>query len=236
MKTLILVVAALFAVGCSGSGSGSSGPGVINMAGSWNFATSSARGTTTGTGTLAQSGSSISGTLALTGACAASAPLSATLSGTNISATLTENGQVVTLSGTVASTGSSASGSYTSAAGGCTNGDAGTWTATRTSLSGSFAGALSPTDHNPVGLFLVLTEDNGTISGSASFTNSTCLHTMRVKGDESGPEIQLSGSGSNASVSLDLTLDATGKILSVTSHVNGSCSGESGSGTLFRNR
>jgi hypothetical protein len=234
MKTMILAVAALFAVGCNSSGNG--GSGVINMAGTWNFSTSSTRGTTTGTGTLAQSGSSISGTLTLTGACAASAPLSATLSGNNISATLTENGQVVNLTGTVTSDGGSANGTYTSAAGGCTNGDSGTWTATRTSLAGSFIGTLSPADHNPVGLTLVLIENHGTVFGTAMFTNSTCLHTVSVQGDQSASEVQLTGVGSNASVILDLTVGPSGKSLSVTSHVHGSCSGESASGTLFRSR
>jgi hypothetical protein len=234
MKTLTLVVVTLLAVGCNSSGSG--GSGVINMAGAWNFSTSSTRGTTTGTGTLAQSGSSISGTLALTGACAASAPLSATLSGNNISATLTENGQVVNLTRTVTSDGGSANGNYTSAAGGCTNGDAGTWTATRTSLAGSFIGTLSPADHNPVGLSLVLTEDNGIVSGSASFVNSTCLHSFRVRGDESGSVIQLSGGSEHSSVLLDLITNSSDRSLKVSSHVSGSCSGESGSGILSRIR
>jgi hypothetical protein len=233
---LILVVASVFVIGCGSSGTGNSG--IINMAGSWNFATSSTRGTTTGIGALAQTGSSISGTLALSGACATSGPFVATLSGTSITATLSENGQAVNLTGTVASSGSSASGTYTSATGGCTNADAGTWTATRTSTSasGSFIGLIKPADRNPVGVALVLTENNGTVSGSATFTNSTCLRTMHVEGVATDSGFHLSGSSSNASVSLELAIDQSGDQLTIRSNVTGSCSGESASGTLLKVR
>jgi hypothetical protein len=236
VKVLVVVLASLFAVGCGSSVTGSSG--IINMAGSWNFATSSIRGTTTGVGALTQTGSSISGTLALSGACATSGPFSATLSGTSITAVLSENDQAVNLTGTVATSGSSASGNYTSASGGCTNSDAGTWTATRTSTSasGSFVGTIRPADRNPVGISLMLTQDGGNVSGTASFTNSTCLKSLHVEGEVSDSGFQLTGGSSGASVILNVAVDMTGNILTVNSNVSGSCSAESASGTMFKVR
>lgn len=236
MKVLVVVLASLFAVGCGGSVTENSG--IINMAGSWNFATSSTRGTTTGVGALTQTGSSISGTLALSGACAASGPFSATLSGTSITAVLSENGQAVNLTGTVATSGGSASGSYTSASGGCTNSDTGTWTATRTSTSasGSFVGSVKPADRNPVGISLVLTQNGVDVSGSASFTNSTCLRVVHVEGLASHSGFQLSGNSSNASVTLEVAADPSGDQLAIKSNVTGSCAAESASGTLLKVR
>jgi hypothetical protein len=236
VKMLIVVVVSLFVVGCGSSVTGSSG--AINMAGSWNFATSSVRGTTTGIGALSQTGSSVSGTLALSGACASTGPFAATLSGTSITAVLSENGQAVNLTGTVATSGSSASGNYTSAAGGCTNGDTGTWTATRTSTSasGSFVGSIKPADRNAVGVSIVLAENNGTLSGSATFTNSTCLRFVHVEGVASDSGFQLNGNSSNASVTLEVAVDPSGDQLAIKSNVTGSCAAESASGTLLKVR
>jgi hypothetical protein len=233
---IIIVVASLFAVGCGSSAAGNSG--VIDMAGSWNFATSSTRGTTTGIGALTQSGSSVTGTLALSGACASSGPFAAMLSGTSITATLSEKEQAVNLTGTVAKSGSSASGNYTSASGGCTNSDAGTWTATRTSTSasGSFVGSIKPVDRNAVGVTLVLAENSGTVSGSASFTNSTCLKSIHVEGVVSDSGFQLSGNNSNVSVTLEVSIDPSGDQLAIKSNVTGSCAAESASGVLFKVR
>ena len=48
-----------------------------------------------------------------------------------LNATLDENGQLVSFSGTVSADGNSVSGTYMAPSGGCTNGDRGTWTAAR---------------------------------------------------------------------------------------------------------
>jgi hypothetical protein len=223
-------------VGCSGGGNNSSSSGQINIAGNWQLTFVSIHGSTgTASGTLAQSASSFSGTLALAGAvCAASAPISGTVSGTNITATLTENGQAVDLTGTVAPSGQSASGTYTAAPGGCTNGDSGTWSGSDPPVSGSFVGALNPVDRLPVRLVLDLKDADGEFSGSASFTNSACLTTVSVMGKKSGPNLELQGASPDGMVVLQGIVAADGKLLTIRSQVSGSCAAESGAGILTK--
>jgi uncharacterized protein (TIGR03437 family) len=113
----------------------SSTPG--NMAGSWQFtAQSSIFGLSFSvTGQIAQTGNDVSGQLEISGTpCATSAAFNGTVSGTSaLTMNLNENGQVVVFSGTLASDGNSASGTYSAPSGGCTNGDKGTWSGQRVS-------------------------------------------------------------------------------------------------------
>ena len=81
-------------------------------------------------GTLNQNGNSFSGTLTISGSpCVSSANMTGSISVNSLNASLNEGGQIVMFTGTI--TGSSASGNYVTPAGGCTNGDYGVWTATR---------------------------------------------------------------------------------------------------------
>jgi len=129
LTTGLLISLALTLVAC-GSGSSLS---LQTVDGAWNFElTSSALGGASYTGSviLAQSGSKVTGTMTLTNApCATSAPLTGTVSGSDVSFQVTEGGQVVTLNGAINSVFSSMSGSYTAAPGGCLNGDHGSWAA-----------------------------------------------------------------------------------------------------------
>jgi streptogramin lyase/single-stranded DNA-binding protein len=87
----------------------------------------------TATGWITQSGNNLSGTMTLSGTpCATSGALTGTLSGNSLSLDLNENGQHVILTGTLAANGNSASGTYAAPEGGCTAGDRGTWSGTRT--------------------------------------------------------------------------------------------------------
>ena len=108
-----------------------------NMAGSWQFtAQSSIFGLSFSvTGKIAQIENDVSGQLEITGTpCATSAAFNGTVSGTSaLTMNLNENGQVVVFSGTLASDGNSASGTYSALSGGCTNGDKGTWSGQRVS-------------------------------------------------------------------------------------------------------
>jgi len=192
LTTMSFALAIGFAAcGGGGANSGTSTPittATPNIAGNWTFtATSSSFGTQySGVGTVAQNGSTMSAALALSGTpCASSAALSGSLNGDSITMTLNENGQVVTLTGTVASNGNSASGSYSAAAGGCTNGDMGTWAGTRTSVSTTPApvAGVSPT---------TLTFSNQNISTSSaaqaitlsnSGTASLSITTITTSGD-----------------------------------------------------
>ena len=101
-----------------------------SLTGYWTFAAqSTVFGFQSGaSGQLTQNGNSVSGQLSLSGTpCASSAVVSGMVSGSSMSMTLNENGQLVTFSGTVSSDGSSANGTYVAPPGGCTNGDHGTW-------------------------------------------------------------------------------------------------------------
>src|SRR5215471_14300041 len=95
-----LIALVIFVSACANNNSGGGSSGQINVAGNWKFVFASSRGTGgSGSGALMQSGNTFSGTLALSGTvCASSAPISGTVSGNNLTAVLTENGQVVNLS------------------------------------------------------------------------------------------------------------------------------------------
>jgi hypothetical protein len=139
-KVLGILLFSVCLAGCGGGGSASSSS---SMTGNWQFtATSTPFGVvTTGTGSLQQNkyNSSFSGQLSLTGTpCATSASLSGYVGGVvNGEQTLIfqiqEGSQELSFNGTTNVTFSSAAGTYTAPSGGCTNGDFGTWSATKTS-------------------------------------------------------------------------------------------------------
>jgi hypothetical protein len=123
--------------GCGGGGGGQSGS-IYNppsMAGTWKFTGTSKvfNLTFTGIGVIQQTGGSLSGELALTGTpCAATATLTGTANGTILNFQIEESQEAVGFVGTASADFSSASGTYNAQAGGCTNGDNGTWTGTKT--------------------------------------------------------------------------------------------------------
>jgi hypothetical protein len=130
-KSLVLMT--VFCAGCftSCAGNSSSAP---DLTGTWSFTVvSQAFGATaSATAQLTQSGNSVTGTVSLNGTpCATSAPVTGTVSGTNVSFLVDENGQAASLTGTANSKFSMISGTYTTPNGGCTNGDFGTWSGTK---------------------------------------------------------------------------------------------------------
>lgn len=115
-----------------------------NLSGNWQFTfKSSANGNTyTGTASITQDGfvnslgsgleKTVSGTLNLANdPCATTAPLSGTISDLNVIFTVTEAGEYVPLTGNVNAAFTAMSGSYAAPLGGCTNGDFGSWTASK---------------------------------------------------------------------------------------------------------
>jgi hypothetical protein len=126
-QSLGLVIVLIFINACGGSSSPS-------FYGPWQFtftSTTAFPGTVfTGSTTLGQGGTGIVGTVTFTNnPCATSALLSGVITGTTVSLQISEGGQVLNLSGTINSADSSMSGTYTATAGGCTNGDTGSWSA-----------------------------------------------------------------------------------------------------------
>jgi hypothetical protein len=176
---LLLVMAGLVALqqGCGIAGGSSASVSAsipaptpippANIAGGWSISTTSSKfpAQTTIAGTIAQNGSNISGSLDVSGSsCAKAAILSGSLNANAISASLTENGQIVALTGNVSPDANSASGSYTAESGGCTNGDAGTWTASRTAVVSNPNG--TPAGAYPLGVIAT----SGGVSHRASIT------------------------------------------------------------------
>ena len=240
MKNRICAVVAVtflcFLSSCGGGGNSSS---AINVAGNWQFsATSTVFGfNSTATGQLNQSGSSVSGTMSLSGTpCAQSASFTGNVSGTNFSATLDENGQNVSFNGTLAANGSSVSGTSTAPAGGCTNGDAGTFTGERVSMmNGVFIGAFGPSNSIPANVVTRLHDDGGSVTGSATITNSLCFHSLNITGSVEGFNVKLHGSSGDESQTITFhgTFDQPSKSLTLEYAVSGgSCSGESGTAQL----
>jgi hypothetical protein len=135
VKTILGIILICGLIGCGGSSNNSS-TAVINLSGDWQITGHSTLFdfTDTGSATLQQSGSSVAGTVTLSGTpCATSGTVSGSISGTTLTFQIEEGTQPVNFTGTVNSAGTSASGSYTAPSGGCTNGDYGTWSATKTS-------------------------------------------------------------------------------------------------------
>jgi hypothetical protein len=99
-------------------------------------------------GFLLQSGDSVTGSVILGGGCQGVGPITGTFDGQNLSLTISEFGQDVSLTGTVPAAGPSSStfvsGAFSSLAGGCADfASTGTWSAVRVApLSGSFHGTI----------------------------------------------------------------------------------------------
>ena len=248
MKSIILTTVVICLVS-SISGCGYSAPNnsqaTATLSGTWQFTYTSAKSSSmslSGTGSLTQTGNSFSGTLSVTGSCATSETISGTLSNLSLTGTLTGTNLAISVTGTTMSSYNSASGSYqvTMATGACAavSGDSGTWTGTRTigsGVGGYFVGGMQAQARIPVQLALNLKSDSGQVSGTATFTNSVCLHSMNVTGTQSGMDLELHGdSGTDDSIVLNGTIDSEGKTLTLNSAVSGACQGESGAGTLTK--
>jgi hypothetical protein len=170
---LLLALLGLGAIeeGCgvtASSSTSTSAPTVqINMAGNWSISTTSAKfGIQRSlTGTIAQNGSTIFGSLNISGSpCAQVGSLSGSLNANMITASLIMNGQSVTLTGTVTADANSASGSYSAPVGGCTNGETGTWFGTR-------AGVVGNPNGTPAGTYpITLNATSGGVSHSTNIT------------------------------------------------------------------
>jgi hypothetical protein len=235
-KKAALGVLLVFLSACGGGGN-SSNSTPVNIAGNWQFMGNSTRFgyTFTATSQINQTGSSISGTLNLSGSpCAQTADFSGTLNGTSLNATVNESGQNTLFTGTVSTDGNSLSGTYTAPSGGCTNGDAGTWSGSRIStLNGLFRGTLAAQNGLPANVIVKFEDDGGHVTGTATLTNSLCFQSLNLMGTVSGTNVELRGTEEMQHLILRGTLDPKSKSLALTySVLGGSCAGESGKAIL----
>jgi hypothetical protein len=130
VKTVLSFILLCCLIGC---GSGSSNP-TPSVGGNWQFSGHSTVSgqDITGSTTIQQKGSSITaGITIVNGAtCTPMAASLASITGTTITIQMSVGNQALDMTGTINLAGNSASGNYT---GGCTTGDYGTWSATKTS-------------------------------------------------------------------------------------------------------
>ena len=242
----LLIVALL---GCGGGGgndnSGLSGGETpitpTNIAGNWKVSTTSTAFPgqhDSAAGFLVQKGNNVSGTMLIGSLrCASDAAFTGTITGTAFTATMNESGQIVTLTGTATTDGNSISGSYSAPAGGCTNGDMGTFSGQRFKpLSGIYTGTLESFLSSNFQVTLQVAQAGlGQLSGSVTVADSECFATLPFSGsitgdafsilaeDEQWNSIAISGTTNAESTQLNITYSSTG----------GAC-GQGGQGTLIR--
>jgi hypothetical protein len=129
VPSLCVLLACILAIGCGGGRI----PPSASLAGTWQFNANSSFGYTfTGNVTFIQSGSAVSGQINLNGSsCGTIGAISGSISGRTVTLQMMESGQAINMNGNANSSLTSLSGNYTAPSGSCTNGDSGTWSATK---------------------------------------------------------------------------------------------------------
>jgi hypothetical protein len=261
-KTLLFTIL-LAAISCGGGGTATPQTGALS--GNWEiqlFRHVNPNPPLVYTGFLLQSGNNITGSLMFnlstvgSGQCEGVGAVSGTMNQQNISLTINEQGEDISLSGALPSGSSLAlSGQFSNLAGGCTNyANTGTWTATSIApVAGSFHGTFTSTNVPSNGTFNVTGTmnqgpntggDTATLSGSivASGSPNFCsyLSSGTITGLISGTTMlinlygpnglqitQLGEIGSNSTVTI--TPDATSITGTYTfPSISSSCIGDQG--------
>jgi hypothetical protein len=219
LPTILLLVMLLAVLSCGGGGTAA--PQAGTLSGNWEiqlFRHVSPNPPLLYTGFLLQSGNNITGSLMFdlssvgSGQCEGVGTVSGTTDQQNISLTINEQGEDVSLSGSMPSSGSALSGQFSSLAGGCTYyANTGTWSATNIApVAGSFHGTFTSTNVPSNGAFNVTGSlnqgqntgaDTASLSGNivASTTTSFCsyLSSATINGLISGNSIVLNLYGTN---------------------------------------
>ena len=241
----VLLLAALIA-GCGGkSNSVPPPPSTAQIQGKWSgVATSSTGATATADADLQQAGSSVFSTAGnntqINGRCATpSDSMSGQITGNSVAIIVTEGGQHVNLNGTVSADGQSMSGTYTSDAGGCTQGDTGTWTASKiASVSGTYSGTVNSDVRPqpiPVGVSGSLAEDaQWNLTAALQVTNSVCFSSLNLFGGTAGRLVILLDSASTIQIGGSAVDNAAHTINVFYQITSGPCAGDHGHGTLTR--
>lgn len=216
----VLFVALVAAVSCGG---GASTPQSGALSGNWEiqlFRHVNPSPPLVYSGFLVQSGNNITGSLMFNlstegnGQCLGVGSVNGTTDQQNVSLTINEQGEEVSLSGEMPASGSSLalSGQFSNLAGGCTNyANTGTWTATNVaSVAGSFHGSFTSTEIPSNGSFNVTGTinqgpntggDTATLSGNivATSTSSFCpyLSSATISGLISGTSLLMNLFGPN---------------------------------------
>jgi hypothetical protein len=197
-----LLVCLLMVIACCG-GSGKPDPPAFGpLSGNWQMALQQGQpstGTLAESGFLLQSGSTVSGNLALSDQtlCPGLGPAAGTLTGTHIAITVNQVGQTVTLTGTAAGDGSSMEGTYTLLASGCTGGSAtGTWTASQVKpIAGTYLATFTSYTLSPYSSAVSVSQgansgaNLATLSGTITSSSAPCGSNLSIAGVVSGTSI-----------------------------------------------
>jgi hypothetical protein len=199
---MALSLCLMFLTSCGGGG-GSTGTPTGNFAGNWQISLQRDQSNTlkTESGFLVQSGDALSGNLLLTGDtnCAGVGAAQGQVSGSNVAINVSQIGQTVNLTGSLASSGS-ASGSFSIFASPCGSTQVGTWTASQVqTLAGSLQGTFTSTSPQFSGVIYQISgkvteapntgESAANLSGSMTSTNAPCWSSVSISGSISGTSV-----------------------------------------------
>ncbi len=265
MKILAKTLLALLLLICTGcGGSSSSTPASAPLSGNWqlslvqNYPTPPAQLSVSGF--LTEANNALAGSVqgpTITDAkgtitCGGVSPLTGTISGQNVSLTVSPGGTTFNFTGTVSSDNTSMSGVYQGQAGACFNDPTtGTWTASLIpALNGSFSGTISNSQYmsafngsSSVKVTGTLSQtpnagsNSASLSGTITAQNYPCFATASLTGTISGSNVLLSvysynGDliGSIGSKALPAIVTSTSTGVSLTTGEDGLQLGAAGSG------
>lgn len=229
---------------------GSSRPSQVSggaLSGNWEI-TLNRHATTvpqTFSGFLVQSGETLSGSVILGAGCQGVGPVTGTLTSQNLSLTINEFGQDVSLVGTLPVNSGSMSGNFSTLPGGCTAfPNTGTWTAQLIPpLAGAFHGTLESTTNGTVQVSGTLAQgpntgaSNATLSGTITALDpqNFCayLTTATITGLISGTSVTLNLFGPDGLQTTQIDASATPDATSVSGgyvfqQISTSCFGDQG--------
>jgi hypothetical protein len=256
----LLSLLSWFAISCGNQPINPAPPAPGPLSGNWQMTLQPSNPnlfTKTQSGFLVEDGTNLTGSMMFTDLnCTGVGNATGTVSGGDISLTVTPAGLEVNLSGTIASSPTSMSGNYTILAAGCTGGESspqtGTWTANPVSpLNGNYSGSLTS---NKAATTLTISgqisqgsnvgSSNASLSGNLSATGY-CFTTANMTGAVSGTSVVinlLNSAGAQigqitGTSSLDGTsISGTYRILSLGSSFPPCQSGDSGTFTLSQSQ
>lgn len=253
MRRLICLLAVLAVIGCGGGGSSNTQPTPQQFtitSGNWDFAGSDQAGSFIVGGNLTQSGTALTGMFhAFNSPCysfTTDIPFNGTAGATSATMTsATVASQVI--SATVNGGGTSGSGTF-KVTGGCADGSTGTFTATLVpSLSGKWTGSfLSVSGPPAVTTSANLAQTAGAdadglfgLSGTATLGNSVCFTSATIAASWVTGRVVLlllnNSDGSQTTFAGTVDNPSAAKSMSGTYSISGgSCSGDSGTGTISR--
>lgn len=225
-KLAATLISAMMLAGC---GTNAKKPlAMSGLSGNWQMTLQSSTSSETQSGFLLQSGSSLTGSLLLSGqvisgqtSCAGIGSVQGQMNGSDVVMTVSLAGQTISLVGTPGDNSTSMSGTYSILASGCGQTETGTWTATQIApLNGSFQATftffgLTSTFHfaGTISQAANAGESTAMLSGNMTSTDSPCFASSSIAGVITGTSVIINLLASNGEslgkYEATITADAT---------------------------